>query len=136
MWLCNTTVTRPVGNANPNRGVVMMPFFLIGDEEPDNPVIRAAGLDGFGLWAAAGAFSMHHLTEGFVPSYYVRSWPNGKKVAEKLVKHGIWAVVDDGYRYIEWKQRSKKQILDERKAARIRQQRKRDGEQGTDTDGG
>lgn len=113
-----------------------MPYFLVGDEDPDDPVMRAAGLDGFGLWAAAGAFCMHHLTEGFVPDYYVKSWPNGTKTAKKLVKQGIWAPADNGYQYIEWKQRSRKQILDEREAAKRRQQRKREKDRESDDDGG
>jgi hypothetical protein len=102
-----------------------MPFFLIGDEEPDDPIMHDAGLDGFGLFCAAGAFCMHHLTEGFVPSYYIANWQGGRKAAAKLVKLGIWGRVDGGYHFVEWKQRSKEQVLAAREAARLRQQRAR-----------
>lgn len=118
-----------------------MAYFLLGDEVPDDPVMRESGLDGMGLWSASAAFAMHHFTEGFVPDYYVKSWPGGRKAATKLVKLGIWAPVNGGFHFVSWSQRTKKQVEAEREAARLRQQKHRgsakgnpqaDGEEGGD----
>jgi hypothetical protein len=87
-----------------------MTWFNIGDEQHDDPVMRAAGLAAFGLYAAAGSYCMRQLTEGFVPAWYVKAWPDGPKAATVLVKHGIWGQVDGGYHYVEWRQESAEKV--------------------------
>jgi len=86
-------------------------WFNVGDEEHSDPKLRAAGLDGFGLYAAAGSYCMNHLTEGFVPDWFVKGWPRGVQTAKKLIANGIWARVEDGYRYIEWRQETKEKVM-------------------------
>ena len=88
-----------------------MTWFNVGDEEHSDPNLRDAGLDGFGLYAAAGSYCMNHLTEGFVPDWFVKGWPGGIKAAKKLIAVGIWARVEQGYRYIEWRQETREKVL-------------------------
>lgn len=81
-----------------------MSWFNIGDECHDDPRFREVGLAGCGLFAIAGSYCMDQLTDGFVPKWFVKSWPGGTKAAKKLVAAGIWANVDGGCQYVEWKE--------------------------------
>jgi hypothetical protein len=88
-----------------DRGDVVS-FWFIGDEEPEDPRFRKAGLAAWGLYDAAGAQCMHEVhnqrerllpAEWFVPDHFVRSWPNGARAASKLVQVGLWERGDGGY---------------------------------------
>ena len=81
-----------------------------------------------GLWAVAGAYASQYLTEGFVPKWYVNSWPNGPKLAAKLVLAGLWKCSEDGWIFHQWSERqpSKEQVEQDREQARQRQQKYRD----------
>jgi hypothetical protein len=85
-------------------------FWFVGDEEPEDPRFREAGLSAFGLYFAAGAQCMHEVrnqrqrllpAEWFIPDHFVRSWPNGARAAGRLVQVGLWERADDGY-YFNW----------------------------------
>ncbi|MBB1153972.1 hypothetical protein [Amycolatopsis dendrobii] len=112
-----------------------MPDFRVSDTASEHPKLRAAGLAAFGLWAAAGSWCMNpaHLTDGWVPLYYVQSWSSGKKLAKKLVEVGLWSEETrdstPGFRYHDWTdiQRSRSSIEDEKRKARDRMARVRSG---------
>lgn len=105
-----------------------MPWFKVDDTLGSHPKARAAGLAAMGLWVTAGAWSSQHLTEGFVPDWYVKSWPSGQKRAANLVESGLWIAVDSGYRFHQWEERqpTKEQVESERAAARERQRKHRE----------
>lgn len=67
-----------------------MPFFLVDDQFHSHPKPRKAGLAAVGLWTAAGSWSQAHKQEGFVPEWYVTSWPSGKRLARQLVTSCLW----------------------------------------------
>jgi hypothetical protein len=81
-----------------------MSWFNVDDKSHSDDRFRRAGLDGFGLYAAAGSFCMDQLTDGFVPDWFVNGWPGGKKAARNLVLVALWAHVDGGFQYVEWKE--------------------------------
>lgn len=83
-----------------------MPDFRVADTAPEHPKLRAAGLAAAGLWSMAGAWAMRELTDGWVPDYWVASWPSGRRAATTLVKVGLWYREQrrgiDGYVYHDW----------------------------------
>lgn len=84
-----------------------MSWFNIDDELHGDPRFRQAGLDAFGLYAAAGSWCLGDVRgrpgplpkEWLVPDYFVAGWPSGAKAAKKLVTAGLWEKVDAGYRF-------------------------------------
>lgn len=109
-----------------------MPDFRVADTAPEHPKLRAAGLAAFGLWSAAGAWSMRELTDGWCPDYWVTTWPGGKKSAAALVQVGLWVREErngiPGYRFHDWTdyQRPAQRFAEEREQARERARRYRD----------
>jgi hypothetical protein len=103
-----------------------VPDFRVADTAPEHPKLRAAGLAAAGLWSLAGAWSMRELTDGWVPEYWVASWPQGSKQAAALVRVGLWRKERrsgiDGYRFHDFLdyQRASEQFHGERAKARER----------------
>lgn len=105
-----------------------MVWFRVDDTLSSHPKVRAAGLQAMGLWAVAGAYSCQHLTEGHVPEWYVATWPQGKKLAARLVQVGLWEVTEDGWSFHQWeeRQKTKEEVEAERAATRERQKKWRE----------
>lgn len=64
---------------------------------------RAAAI---GVWTLAGAWSMHDLTDGFVPAYAIEEWGGDESHAQALVDAGMWEEDerdgDPGYQFVNW----------------------------------
>lgn len=103
-----------------------MPDFRVADSAPEHRKLRAAGLPAAGLWSMAGAWAMRELTDGWVPRYWVASWPGGTRHARTLVSVGLWRPEQrdgiPGYAFHDWPeyQRSAEQVEQERQKARDR----------------
>lgn len=105
-----------------------MPDFRVSDTAAEHPKLRAAGLAAAGLWAAAGSWSMNpaHLTDGWVPAYFVDGWQGGRRCARRLVEVGLWAEYTrngiQGFQFHDWLdfQRSAEQVQSEKEAALVR----------------
>lgn len=103
-----------------------MPDFRIAESAAEHRKLRAAGLPAAGLWSLAGAWAMRELTDGWVPAYWVASWPGGMKHARTLVSVGLWYAEErdriPGYVFHDWPdyQRSAEQVEHERQRARDR----------------
>lgn len=105
-----------------------MPDFRVSDTAPEHPKLRAAGLAAAGLWAMAGGWCMQptQLTDGWVPAYWVATWPGGTKAAAKLIQAGLWVKASrdgtPGYQFHDWAdyQRTRAAVEDERSKARDR----------------
>lgn len=97
-----------------------MPDFRVADTAPDHLKMRRAGLAAAGLWSLAGAWAMRELTDGWVPEYWVLTWPQGGKHAATLVEIGMWQPEEQhglpGYRFRDWTdyQRPADKIRDDR----------------------
>jgi len=85
-------------------------FWNIGDEEPDDPRFTQAGPGACGLYFMAGAWCLRQVRwrpeaeipgEWFIPDRWVRGWPNGARLAARLVAVGLWTATTGGY-YFEW----------------------------------
>lgn len=108
-----------------------MPDFRVADTASEHPKLRAAGLVAAGLWSMAGSWSMNpaHMTDGWVPEYWVVGWPQGKKSAAKLVEVGLWEPLaragQAGWQFHDWDtiQRSASSVEDEKRKARDRMAR-------------
>jgi hypothetical protein len=112
-----------------------MPDFRVADTAAEHAKMRAAGPAALGVWAMGGAYCMNpaHLTDGWVPLHYIQSWPNGKRLASRLVQVGLWfeetRMGMPGYQFHDWldKQRSAESIEDEKAKAKARMTRIRSG---------
>lgn len=105
-----------------------MPWFKVDDTLHSHPKARRAGVAAMGLWSLAGAYSAAYKLDGLVPSDYVRTWPGGPRLADRLVASGLWDEVDDGWRFHDWcdYQMTAEEIERDRDLARNRQKRRRD----------
>lgn len=103
-----------------------MPDFRVADTAPEHPKLRAAGLAAAGLWAMAGGYAMGQLTDGWVPEYWVTTWPSGKRHAATLVTVGLWRTEDrggiPGFTFHDWHtiQRAADKIKEDRERAKDR----------------
>lgn len=89
-----------------------MAWFNADDRLHSHPKARKAGLEAMGLWVVSGTYCSNYKTDGFVPDYYVNSWPKGARLAARLVDSMLWEMAPDGYRFLSWPeyQRTKEQI--------------------------
>ncbi len=103
-----------------------MTWFRVDDNLCGHKKARRAGLSAMGLWAVAGSYSSQQRIGGFVPDWYVTTWPSGKSLAGKLVAAGLWVPTeqdgDSGWRFHDWEHcnPSKETIEQERESARQR----------------
>ncbi len=81
-----------------------MASFRVDDVLSDHPKVLAAGNAAMGLWVRAGAWSMRHLTDGFIPDA-VAALHGTSREATALVDSGLWIVVDGGYLFHAWDSR-------------------------------
>ena len=104
-----------------------MPWFNTDSKLHSHPKPRRAGLEAMGLWAVAGAYCADILTDGFVPDWYIETWPKGHKLAQKLIEAQLWDQADGGYQFRSWAeyQRTKEQVEEAKAEARERQRRHR-----------
>lgn len=110
-----------------------MPHFRVDDALHSHPKARQAGLEAMGLWNLCGSYCMCYLTDGFVPDWYVKSWPKGAALAKKLVAVKLWKPAkkdgENGWQFHEFigpgRQDSKAQIEADRQKWRNKKQRQR-----------
>jgi hypothetical protein len=126
-------LTTPVASCRPcsPREDSPVPDFRVADTAPEHTKLRRAGLAAAGLWALAGAFAMRELTDGWVPEYWVQSWPAGAKQATVLVDIGLWRPASrdgmPGFSFHDWGdfQRPAAKIIEERERGKERAARSR-----------
>lgn len=114
-----------------------MPYFRTDDQMHGHPKARRAGLAALGLWNMSGSHSMAYKTNGFIPQWFVASWPGGQRAANTLVTVGLWSESERdgeaGYEFHDWLdyQPSADEIERDRERARERaresRRRLRDG---------
>lgn len=108
-----------------------MPHFKVDDQLHAHPKSRRAGLEALGLWTVAGSWCMPYKTDGFVPGWWVATWPKGPKLAALLVTAGFWepGVNGDemGWWFHDWDdvQLTAAEIESDREHARERQRKYR-----------
>lgn len=113
-----------------------MTWFKVDDSLSSHPKARAAGLPAMGLWVVAGSWASQHLTDGYIPEWFVKSWRSGPVLASKLVDSGLWDVADGGWVFHQWAERqpSKARVESERESARKRKQASRESQRDNQED--
>lgn len=112
--------------------MIQIPWFKVDDKLHSHPKARRAGLAALGLWSVAGSWSSEHTQEGFVPEWFVSTWPNGRKRAAELVDARLWFPdtrdEETGWRFHDWEhfQPSKNEVERDRAVNRDRQRRYRE----------
>lgn len=101
-------------------------WFKVDDDFSHHRKALAAGNAAVGLWTRSGAWSGHHLTDGFVPSAVVPTVGTTRE-ARALVAAGLWVPVDGGYRFHDWElyQPTAAEVLAKQAGWRARQDRHR-----------
>lgn len=84
-----------------------MTWFNIDDNFYDHPkvvALKASPLfaEAVGLWALAGCWCARHLTDGYVPNFQVKQLGFREKVADALVRCGLWKKSLQGYHFHHW----------------------------------
>jgi hypothetical protein len=104
-----------------------MVWFRVDDNLSDHPKVLAAGNAAMGLWVRAGAWSMKHLTDGYVPDA-VAQLLGSVKETQALVSSGLWLVAEGGYMFHAWegRQPTREAVERDRDAAAERQKRARE----------
>ena len=118
-----------------------MAFFNVDDQFHGHPKPRRAGLAAVGLWTVAGSHCRAYKSDGFVPEWYVATWPNGKSVAKHLIAAGLWHECEQegeqGYRFHDWLDinETSDELEARRAAARDRQRKRRNRLRPSDSKG-
>lgn len=86
-----------------------MPWFRVDDNLAFHAKTVAAGNAAMGLWVRAGAWAMHQLTDGHIPTNVARALGNAAQ-AKALVTAGLWREVDGGYEFHEWGDRQPSKV--------------------------
>lgn len=103
-----------------------MTFWQIGDEESEDPRFLTAGPGACGIYHMAGSWCMRQVRyrpeqeipeEWFVPDRWVRGWPNGVRLANRLVEVGLWYRVVGGYGYAWLRSGNTAKYVRDRRAA-------------------
>ena len=83
-----------------------MPWFKVDDQLDGNKKVKAIPrrnrAKAIGLWTMAGAFCARELTDGFVPDYMLEELASTPKIAEELVRVGMWERVENGWKFVHW----------------------------------
>ena len=104
-----------------------MPWFKVDDTFHSHPKMRRVSLAAVGLWTASGSHCMAYKTDGFVPDWFVTGFRGGRKMADELLREGLWdnAIRDleEGYQFHDWLhyQQSAEEIERDRQHNRQRQ---------------
>ncbi len=115
-----------------------MTWMKVDDNLHAHPKARRAGLEAMGLWTLAGSHASAYVAEGregFVPSWWVETWPRGKTLAGRLVTAGLWTPEtfdgEPGWRFHDWldanpswEQEQQRKAGDRERQARLRQGKK------------
>lgn len=109
-----------------------MPWFKVDDALALHMKAITAGNAALGLWVRAGSWSMHQLTDGFIPRAIVTALGGTKADTVSLVGSGLWHSVDGGFQFHDWSeyQPTRESVLAEREAAAERMRRVRANKQG------
>jgi hypothetical protein len=124
--------------------VSTIPWFKVDDALAMHMKAFMAGNKPLGLWVRAGSWSMHQLSDGFIPREVVGALGGDWDDAAALINAGLWHEADGGYAFHDWAeyQPTREQVLAERAAATERKRRSREKSQGESrrdaqgTDGG
>jgi hypothetical protein len=115
-------------------------WFKVDDRLCIHDKARAAGLRAMGLWVMAGSHSASVEADGFVPEWFVASFPTGRRDAVALVDVGLWTKVAGGWQFHEWDELNPTHAeLESQREAGARRQRRarnaaRNGVTGAETD--
>ena len=87
-----------------------MAWYKVDDRLPTSRKLmripRAQRKAAIGVWTLAGAWSMHEMTDGFVPAYAIEEWGGDDADAQALVRAGMWEEDerdgDHGWQFVNW----------------------------------
>ena len=111
-----------------------MPWFKVDDQLYGHKKSMRAGNEAMGLWLLAGSWCAAHLSDGFVPSYVLRTLAtdsDADELAKRLEQAGFWEAGlcdgDEGWWFNDWSDYNPTadEVQAKRAASRERQERSR-----------
>lgn len=108
-----------------------MPWFKIDDGFWSHPKTLRLSDGAQALWMRAGSWSMHHLTDGFIPDYALPILSAKPRYVNELRTVSLWFSVQDGNQFHDWEeyQPTREKVLAERQAAAERKRTSRERSQ-------
>jgi hypothetical protein len=105
-----------------------MVWFRVDDNLAFHRKTLKAGNAAMGMWVRAGSEIANQLTDGHVPDE-LAGLLGPSTQADRLVSAGLWIPADGGYDFHEWvgRQPTKAQVERDRKNAKVRKDRWRNG---------
>lgn len=108
-----------------------MVWFKVDDALSMHMKAFTAGNQALGLWVRAGSWSMHQLSDGFIPKGVVQALGGDWDDAAALINAGLWHEAEGGYVFHDWAeyQPTRESVLADREAAAERMRRVRANKQ-------
>ena len=109
-----------------------MAWYKVDDRLPTSRKLmripRAQRKAAIGVWTLAGAWSMHEMTDGFVPAYAIEEWGGDEDDAQALVRAGMWEEDerdgDHGWQFVNWDEYQPTKADVEERRARDRERKR------------
>ena len=109
-----------------------MAWYKVDDRLPTSRKLmripRAQRKAAIGVWTLAGAWSMHEMTDGFVPAYAIEEWGGDDADAQALVRAGMWEEDerdgDHGWQFVNWDEYQPTKADVEERRARDRERKR------------
>lgn len=105
-----------------------MPWFRVDDGFWSHPKVLRISDGAQALWMRAGSWSMHHLTDGFIPDAALPILRAKPRFVNELRTVSLWFSVKDGNQFHDWRsyQPTREQVEADRDAAAERKRRSRE----------
>jgi hypothetical protein len=96
-----------------------MPWFKIDDGFWSHPKTLQLSDGAQALWMRAGSWSMHQLTDGYIPNYSLPILSAKKRFVDELLAVSLWIPAKDGNQFHDWDvyQPTRERVEADRRAA-------------------
>jgi hypothetical protein len=108
-----------------------LPWFKIDDGFWSHPKTLQLSDGAQALWMRAGSWSMHQLTDGFIPNFALPILSAKPRYVDELRTVSLWFSVEDGNQFHDWMkyQPTREQVEADRLAAADRKRKSREKSQ-------
>lgn len=83
-----------------------MTWLKVDDQFPDHPKVKAIPRKdrhaALGAWQEAACWATRHLTDGFLPKYMGEELGIPGRIANHLVRVGLWDEYEAGWQFHDW----------------------------------
>lgn len=102
-----------------------MTFFPLPDEFYADPLFLGQSDAAVALYARAGSWSAHHLTDGLVPSTALPLLTTATEAPAQLCEVGVWKRTRGGFQFVDWPREASRAYVEAKREAWRRRQANR-----------